>query len=51
MNQKHTVTVPELRIEFGTGSLAHLAHGAVTVTVGETIVFVAAVTAAVGAAG
>ncbi|MDF9825927.1 polyribonucleotide nucleotidyltransferase [Ereboglobus sp. PH5-10] len=45
MNQKHTVTVPELGITFGTGSLAHLANGAVTVQVGETTLFVAATAA------
>lgn len=44
-NQKHTVTVPELGITFGTGSLAHLANGAVTVQVGETTLFVSATAA------
>src|SRR5580693_301236 len=42
MNQKHTVSVPEYGLTLGTGSIANLASGAVTVTVGETIVFVAA---------
>src|SRR5258708_18941986 len=46
MNQKTSVKVPEYGITFGTGSLAHLANGAVTVTVGETIVFVSATVAA-----
>ncbi|HEX3728257.1 MAG TPA: polyribonucleotide nucleotidyltransferase [Opitutaceae bacterium] len=45
MNQKHTVTVPEYGITFGTGSLAKFANGAVTVTTGETIVFVSATAA------
>ncbi|MDR0353628.1 MAG: polyribonucleotide nucleotidyltransferase [Opitutaceae bacterium] len=45
MKQKHTVTVPGLGITFATGTLAHLANGAVTVTVGETIVFVSATAA------
>ncbi|OAM87992.1 polyribonucleotide nucleotidyltransferase [Termitidicoccus mucosus] len=45
MKQKHSVTVPGLGITFATGSLAHLANGAVTVTVGETIVFVSATAA------
>ena len=42
MNQKYTVTVPELGITFSTGSIAALASGAVNVAVGETNVFVAA---------
>ncbi len=42
MNQKHSVTVPNLGITFSTGSLAQLANGAVNVTVGETNVFVTA---------
>src|SRR5580658_7146760 len=42
MNQKHTVYVPEYGLTLDTGSIANLASGAVTVTVGETIVFVAA---------
>jgi len=46
MNQKHTVTVPELGIKFATGTLAKFANGAVTVTVGETTVFVSATVAA-----
>jgi len=45
MNQKHTVTVPELGIKFATGTLAKFANGAVTVTVGETTVFVSATVA------
>jgi polyribonucleotide nucleotidyltransferase len=45
MNQKHTVTVPELGITFSTGSIAQLANGAVNVSVGETNVFVTAVVA------
>jgi len=42
MNQKHSVTVPELGITFSTGSIAALANGAVNVEVGETNVFVTA---------
>jgi polyribonucleotide nucleotidyltransferase len=42
MNQKHSVTVPGLGMTFATGSIASLASGAVTITVGETTVFVAA---------
>jgi len=42
MNQKHTVTIPEYGLTIATGSLARLASGAVTVTCGETVVFVAA---------
>jgi polyribonucleotide nucleotidyltransferase len=42
MNQKHSVTVPELGITFSTGSVANLANGAVNVCVGETNVFVTA---------
>ncbi|HZL46892.1 MAG TPA: polyribonucleotide nucleotidyltransferase, partial [Opitutaceae bacterium] len=45
MNQKHTVTVPGLDIQFATGTLAKFANGAVTVTVGETTVFVSATVA------
>ncbi|HEY9154826.1 MAG TPA: polyribonucleotide nucleotidyltransferase [Opitutaceae bacterium] len=45
MNQKYTVTVPELGITFSTGSIAQLANGAVNVSVGETNVFVTAVVA------
>jgi polyribonucleotide nucleotidyltransferase len=42
MNQKHIVTIPEYGISIAAGSLAKLAAGAVTVTTGETTVFVAA---------
>ncbi len=42
MNQKYSVTVPELGITFSTGSIAALANGAVNVQVGETNVFVTA---------
>jgi polyribonucleotide nucleotidyltransferase len=45
MNQKHSVTVPGLGIKFATGTLAKFANGAVTVTVGETTVFVSATAA------
>ena len=45
MNQKHTVTVPELGIKIATGTLAKFANGAVTVTIGETTVFVSATVA------
>ena len=42
MNQKHIVTIPEYGISIAAGSIAKLANGAVTVTTGETTVFVAA---------
>jgi polyribonucleotide nucleotidyltransferase len=42
MNQKYSVTVPELGITFSTGSIAQLANGAVNVNVGETNLFVTA---------
>jgi polyribonucleotide nucleotidyltransferase len=45
MNQKHSVTVPGLGLTFSTGSLAKFANGSVTVTSGETIVFVSATVA------
>jgi polyribonucleotide nucleotidyltransferase len=46
MNQKYSVTVPGLGIEISTGSLAKFANGAVTVSSGETTVFVSATVAA-----
>ncbi|MDD3179717.1 MAG: polyribonucleotide nucleotidyltransferase [Opitutaceae bacterium] len=42
MNQKYSVTVPELGITFSTGSIAQIANGAVNVCVGETNVLVTA---------
>jgi len=42
MNQKYNVTVPNLGIQFSTGSIGSLANGAVIVTVGETNVMVTA---------
>ncbi len=45
MNQKYSVQVPELGLSFSTGSLAKFANGAVTVTSGETTVFVSATAA------
>ena len=45
MNQKHTVSVPEYGLTIATGSLAKFANGAVTITTGETVVFVAATAA------
>ncbi|MBN1402959.1 MAG: polyribonucleotide nucleotidyltransferase [Opitutales bacterium] len=45
MQQKHTVTVEDLGITIGTGTLAKQAAGAVTISLGETTVFVAAVAA------
>jgi polyribonucleotide nucleotidyltransferase len=44
--QKHSITVEELGITIGTGSLAKQANGAVTIALGETTVFVAATAAA-----
>lgn len=46
MKQKYSVNVPSAGLTFSTGSLAALANGAVTVQIGETIVFVAAAAAA-----
>lgn len=43
--QKHLIKVEELGIVFSTGSLAKLANGAVTIQLGDTIVFVSAVAA------
>jgi polyribonucleotide nucleotidyltransferase len=45
MIQQHNVNVPECGLKFSTGSLAKFANGAVTVTAGETIVFVSATVA------
>ncbi|OIR01828.1 polyribonucleotide nucleotidyltransferase [mine drainage metagenome] len=45
MNQKYSVQVPELGFSISTGSLAKFANGAVTVTSGETTVFVSATAA------
>src|ERR1035438_4963627 len=45
MNQKHTVSVPEYGLTIATGSLAKFASGAVSITIGETVVFVAATAA------
>ncbi|MFA5257795.1 MAG: polyribonucleotide nucleotidyltransferase [Opitutales bacterium] len=45
LQQKHTVTVADLGITIGTGTLAKQAGGAVTISLGETTVFVAAVAA------
>ncbi|MEM0965631.1 MAG: polyribonucleotide nucleotidyltransferase [Verrucomicrobiota bacterium] len=42
MEQKHTVRVEELGLEIGTGSLANLANGSVTLTLGETTLFASA---------
>jgi polyribonucleotide nucleotidyltransferase len=39
MEQKHTVTAGELGIEIGTGTLANLANGAITIKLGETTLF------------
>ncbi|MFP4204260.1 MAG: polyribonucleotide nucleotidyltransferase, partial [Opitutales bacterium] len=40
MKQKHNITVEGLDIEISTGTLAGLASGAVTITKGETALFV-----------
>ncbi len=42
MKQKHNITIDELGITLSTGTLANLASGAVTVTLGDTVLFVAA---------
>ncbi|MEC8043092.1 MAG: polyribonucleotide nucleotidyltransferase [Verrucomicrobiota bacterium] len=46
MNQKHNVTAEKLGIKISTGTLAGLASGAVTISMGETNVFVSATAAA-----
>ncbi len=46
MNQKYSVSVAELGLKISTGSLAQLASGAVTISLGETEVFVSAQVAA-----
>ena len=43
MEQKYNITIDELGIDIGTGSIAKQANGAVTISLGETIVFVSAV--------
>src|SRR5271156_5790339 len=45
MNQKHIVSIPEYGITIAAGSIAKFANGSVTVTTGETAVFVAATAA------
>ena len=42
MKQEHNVTIDELGITFSTGTIAKQASGSVTITMGETILFVAA---------
>ncbi len=46
MNQKHNVTAEKLGIQISCGTLAGLASGAVTISLGETNVFVSATAAA-----
>jgi polyribonucleotide nucleotidyltransferase len=46
MNQKHNVTAEKLGIQISSGTLAGLAGGAVTISMGETNVFVSATAAA-----
>ncbi|NRA27177.1 MAG: polyribonucleotide nucleotidyltransferase [Opitutales bacterium] len=45
MKQEHNILIEELGIEISTGTLANLASGAVTITKGETSVFVSATAA------
>ncbi|MGA0133548.1 MAG: polyribonucleotide nucleotidyltransferase [Opitutales bacterium] len=45
MKQKHSVTVDELGITLNTGTYARLANGAVTISKGETTLFVSATAA------
>ena len=40
MKQKYSVKVEDLGIEISTGTMARQAHGAVTISIGETILFV-----------
>lgn len=42
MNQKHNIKIDELGITISTGSIAQLASGSVTISMGETVLFVAA---------
>ncbi len=46
MNQKHNVTAEKLGIQISSGTLAGLAGGAITISMGETNVFVSATAAA-----
>ena len=46
MNQKHNVTAEKLGIKISSGTLAGLASGSVTISMGETNVFVSATAAA-----
>ena len=46
MNQKHNVTAEKLGIQISSGTLAGLAGGAVTISKGETNLFVSATAAA-----
>lgn len=45
MKQEYSVTVPDLGISISTGTIAKQANGAVTIRLGETIVFVSATVA------
>ena len=45
MIQQHSVTIDDLNMTISTGDLAQLASGSVTITVGETCVFVSATAA------
>ena len=45
MKQKHNVSAEKLGITLSTGKLAGLASGAVTISLGETILFVSATAA------
>jgi hypothetical protein len=46
MKQKHNVTAEKLGIQISSGTLAGLAGGAVTISMGETSLFVSATAAA-----
>ena len=45
MNNKQTVEVPNMGLQFTTGDMAKFSNGSVTVTLGETKVFVSATAA------
>ena len=45
MNQKHNVTAEKLGITISSGTIAGLASGAVTISLGETVLFVSATAA------
>ena len=51
MKQKHNVTAEKLGITISSGTMAGLASGAVTISLGETVLFVSATAASTQSAG